>query len=78
MKVMTRSMMQHSIKDANGLRLHLGDRALDTNEGNVCVLVEHCPDLGPKCLYVLAREEEGPVLGYWVAPDSLKRLPEAA
>ncbi len=78
MKVMTRSMLKQQIKDANGLRLHLGDRALDVEHGSVCVVVDHCPDLGPDCLYVQAFEDEGPVMSYWVTPDSLRRLEKAA
>ncbi len=78
MKVMTRSMLQSQIKDADGARLHLGDRALDVEHGSVCIVLDHCPDLGPDCLYVQINEEEGPAMGYWVTPQSLRRLPRAA
>ncbi|MCC6573510.1 MAG: hypothetical protein IT462_06935 [Planctomycetes bacterium] len=75
---MTRMMLKDQVKDANGARLHLGDRVLDVEHGSVCVLVEHCPDLGPDCLYVQSNDDDGPVMGYWVAPDKLQRLNRAA
>ncbi|MCA8919274.1 MAG: hypothetical protein KDB68_08905 [Planctomycetes bacterium] len=77
-KMMTRTMLTDSVVDAYSNRVHLGDRAVDLNSGCVCVVLDHCPELGPESLYVQLVEHDGPDMTYWVEPSQLVKLPRDA
>ncbi|MCA8916227.1 MAG: hypothetical protein KDB90_12525 [Planctomycetes bacterium] len=77
-KMMTRTMLREDVMDAYSSRIHLGDRAVDLNSGCVCVVVDHCPELGPESLYVQLVEHDGPAMCYWVEPSALVKLPRNA
>ena len=77
-KMMTRTMLREDVLDAYSNRVHLGDRAVDLNSGCVCVVVDHCPELGPESLYVQLVEHDGPAMCYWVEPSALVKLPRNA
>ena len=77
-KMITRSMLKEDVLDAYSNRVHLGDRAVDLNSGCVCVVVDHCPELGPESLYVQLVEHDGPAMCYWVEPSALVKLPRNA
>lgn len=77
-KMMTRTMLREDVLDAYSSRIHLGDRAVDLNSGCVCVVVDHCPELGPESLYVQLVEHDGPAMCYWVEPSALVKLPRNA
>ena len=77
-KMITRSMLKEDVLDAYSSRIHLGDRAVDLNSGCVCVVVDHCPELGPESLYVQLVEHDGPAMCYWVEPSALVKLPRNA
>ena len=77
-KMMTRTMLTDSVVDAYSNRVHLGDRAVDLNSGCVCVVLDHCPELGPESLYVQLVEHDGPDMTYWVEPSQLGKLPRDA
>ena len=77
-KMITRSMLKEDVLDAYSNRVHLGDRAVDLNSGCVCVVVDHCPELGPESLYVQLVEHDGPAMCYWVEPSALVKLPRHA
>jgi hypothetical protein len=70
-------VLGEEVVDAYNIRVGLGDRALDLNSGLVCVVLDHCPELGPESLYVQITEAEGPVMTYWVEPSQLMKLPRA-
>ncbi|MCB9895264.1 MAG: hypothetical protein H6839_12500 [Planctomycetes bacterium] len=76
--MMTRTMLREDVLDAYSSRIHLGDRAVDLNSGCVCVVVDHCPELGPESLYVQLVEHDGPAMCYWVEPSALVKLPRNA
>ncbi|MBX3475574.1 MAG: hypothetical protein KF754_14445 [Planctomycetes bacterium] len=77
-RLLSRSMLQDNVVDANAQRVNLGDRALDLNTGVECVVLDHCPELGPQSLYVQMTGHEGPEMTYWVEPGQLMKLPRAA
>lgn len=77
-KMMTRTMARETVLDAYSNRVYLGDRAVDLHSGMVCVVVDHCPELGPESLYVQLVENEGPTMSYWVKPSALVKLPRRA
>lgn len=77
-KMMTRTMLREDVLDAYSSRIHLGDRAVDLNSGCVCIVVDHCPELGPESLYVQLVEHDGPAMCYWVEPSALVKLPRNA
>lgn len=77
-KMITRTMLDSEVVDAYQNRLHLGDRAVDLNSGCKCVVLDHCPELGPESLYVQLVEHDGPAMSYWVVPSALVRLPREA
>ncbi|MCB9933066.1 MAG: hypothetical protein H6841_06560 [Planctomycetes bacterium] len=77
-KMMTRAMLKETVLDAYSNRVYLGDRALDLNSGMLCVVVDHCPELGPESLYVQLVEGEGPAMSYWVEPGALVKIPRNA
>jgi hypothetical protein len=72
--MITRSMTRESVLDAYSNRVHLGDRAVDLNSGCICIVMDHCPELGPESLYVQLVEHDGPAMSYWVCPDQLVKL----
>jgi hypothetical protein len=76
-KMITRTISE-SILDAYSNSVQLGDRALDLNSGCMCVVLDHCPELGPESLYVQLVEHDGPAMSYWVSPDQLVKLPRSA
>ena len=77
-KMITRTMLKESVVDVYSNRVHLGDRAIDLNTGSVCVILDHCPELGPESLYVQLVEHDGPAMTYWVEPKQLVKLPRTA
>ena len=76
--MLTRTMLRDNIVDAYSNRVHLGDRALDLNTGLVCLVLDHCPELGPERLYVELVEHDGPAMCYWVEPSALVKIPRKA
>lgn len=77
-EVLTRKLLDEDIVDAKQKRVRLGDRALDLNSGVVCVVLDHCPELGPESLYVQSVDEDGPEMTFWVEPSQLVTLPRSA
>ncbi|MBK8206649.1 MAG: hypothetical protein IPK87_07605 [Planctomycetes bacterium] len=77
-RMITRSMLADNVVDTHQKRVHLGDRVLDLNSGFVCVVLDHCPELGPESIYLQIVEHDGPVMSYWVDPAQLMKLPRDA
>ena len=77
-KIMTRSLIKDKIQDVYGRRLYLADRAVDLNAGAVVIILDHCPELGPECLYVQIVQQDGPAMNYWVEPCALVKIPRRA
>jgi len=73
-KMITRNMAIESVLDAYSNRVQLGDRAVDLNSGCVCLILDHCPELGPESLYVQLVDQDGPAMSYWVSPEQLVKL----
>ncbi|MBX3461005.1 MAG: hypothetical protein KF696_13745 [Planctomycetes bacterium] len=77
-QVLTRTMLASGVVDANEKRVHLGDRVLDLNSGLTCVVLDHCPELGPDCVYVQIVEHDGLVMSFWADPKQLMKIPREA
>jgi hypothetical protein len=76
-KLMSRELLGDLV-DAKDQPIHLGDHALDLTSGDECVILDHCPELGPESVYVLSALREGPAMSYWVAPEQLIKLQSRA
>ena len=74
----TRALLASEVTDAYQRTVAMGDRVLDLNSGSVCVILDHCPELGPESLYVQLVEHDGPAMSYWVSPEQLIKLPRNA
>lgn len=77
-QILARTLLRDNVVDAYQQRVHLGDRAVDLNTGVECLILDHCPELGPESLYVQMVASEGPDMSYWVEPTQLMKLPRAA
>jgi hypothetical protein len=71
----THDLMAPGMQDAYRRPLSLGDRAVELNTGAICVIADHCPELGPESLLVELVEHDGPPLSFWVEPTQLVGLP---
>jgi hypothetical protein len=74
MTQISHDLMAPDIQDAYRRPLRLGDRAVELNTGALCVIADHCPELGPESLLVELVEHDGPPLSYWVEPTQLVGL----
>jgi hypothetical protein len=73
-RMITREMLNEGMLDANQRNLNLGDRAVELNTGSVCIVLDHCPELGPESVLVELVDHDGPPLSYWLRPDELSKL----
>ncbi|MHC4841939.1 MAG: hypothetical protein ACYTDT_13460 [Planctomycetota bacterium] len=77
-RVLTKTMLRDNVVDAYARRIHLGDRIVDLNAGCVCVILDHCPELGPESVYVQILDADIPTMSYWVNPVNVVKLPRKA